>query len=80
MAMAVMQIRKMWVGVYERGMAVTMAMRLSSRIIGCVRMLVMFIMQMAMFVFYRIVDVLMLMPFDKMQIKTNTHEGSGQDE
>jgi hypothetical protein len=64
MAVPVMKIRIMRMGVDYRLMAVPMRMRLDDRSI--VLVLMMLIMEMAVFMFERVVLVFMLVPFSKM--------------
>ena len=72
--MAVVQVRKVRMAVGKGRMPVTMGMRFARRIVRSVFMLVMFVMNMAVLVFDGVVAMLMLMPFDKVEIETEAHQ------
>jgi hypothetical protein len=74
MAMSVMQVRKVRMAMREPGMTVAMAMWLSGRVVWCVSMLVMRVMDMSVLVLHRLMLVLMLVPFDEMQVEADAHE------
>ena len=74
MAMAMVQVRKMGMGVEQGRMAVPMRMRLSCRIGGGVRMLVMGVMRMHVLVFQWVVPVRVLVAFGEMQVKPDRHQ------
>ena len=68
-----MQVRIVRVLVKHRRMPVPMRVRLASRIIWPVNMLVMFIMAVPMLVHHFGVPVLVLMPFGDMKINAKRH-------
>jgi len=72
--MSVMQIRVVRVFVRHRVMSMPMTMRLASRIIWVMCMLVVGIMSVPMLVLDRIVLVFMLMRFGQVQIEADRHQ------
>ena len=74
MPVPVMQIGVMWVSVSQRFMTVPVRMRLAVRAI--MPMLVVFIMNVSMFVFERIMLVFVLMVFGYVHPKSETHHGA----
>ena len=75
MLMPMVNIRKMWMGVFERFMS--MAMLCACRVKKTVGEPVMFVVQILVSMFRCIMGVLMLMPFGKMKPDTKNHQGTG---
>ena len=71
---AVVQIGIVPVGMRERVVTVDMRMRLSCRVARNMRMLVMFVMDVLMFVFNRLMGMVVFMPLRKMQPHTCGHQ------
>lgn len=67
----------MRVGVHQRQMAVRVAMRLAGGIAGPVSMLVVRVVDMAVLVAERRVDMLVLVPFGKVEIEPDRHQRAG---
>lgn len=76
--MPVMQVGKVRVPVDQRRMGVYMRMRFARRIVRRMRMLMVFVMHMAMAVRDGIVRVFVLVPFGQMQPDADGHQGGGQ--
>ena len=76
----VMQVGEMRVPVRQAFVPVAMGMRLAKKLAGFVRMLVVFVVNMRVFVFQWFVDVLVLMSFHKMQVEADGHEHGGGDQ
>lgn len=80
MTMTMMQVRIMRVGVGQRNVFVAVGVRFASRVAGCVRVLMMFVVNMTMIVIERVMDVIMFVPFDQMQADADSHEDRGSDQ
>lgn len=78
-AVAVMNIREMWVRVCQILVSVGVRMRFSEWIIRSVSMSVMFVVRMEMVVLQRLVSMLVLVPFGQMQPDTGGHEHGGNE-
>ena len=78
--MPVMQVGIVGVFVDHRRMTVTMRMRLASRIVWPMGMLVMFIVPVPMLVHHLGVPVLVLMLFGHVQIDAKRHQGARSDQ
>ena len=78
--MSVMQIRVVRVFVRHRVVPMPMTMRLASRIIWAMCMLVVGIMSVPMLVLDRIVLVFMLMRFGQVQIEADRHQDTRNDQ
>ena len=73
MPVTMMQIREVRVVVRKRCMRVPMSMRFTGRVICCVSMLVMFVVEMFVLMRLRVVRMLVLVTLNKVQPKTNAH-------
>jgi len=80
MAVPVMQIGVMRVLVHERHMAMPVRVRLAGRIAGHVRMLMVSVMRMAVLVLEGFVHVLVLMRLGEMQIESDRHQKTRNNE
>ena len=74
MAMTVMEVREVRMAMREPSMAVAMGMWLSRRVVRCVCMLVMRVMDMSVLVLHRLMLVLMFVPLDETQVEADAHE------
>ena len=74
MAMTVMEVREVRMAMREPSMAVAMGIWLSRRVVRCVCMLVMHVMDMSVLVLHRLMLVLMFVPLDEMQVEADAHE------
>jgi len=74
MAMTVMEVREVRMAMREPSMAVAMGIWLSRRVVRCVCMLVMRVMDMSVLVLHRLMLVLMFVPLDEMQVEADAHE------
>ena len=74
--MPVMDIGVVWMRMYQTRVLVTMGMRFARRIVGRMRMLMMLVMVMEMFVFQRVVDVLVFVLLGHMQPNAYEHENA----
>ncbi len=74
MAMTVMEVREVRMAMREPSVAVAMGMWLSRRVVRCVCMLVMRVMDMSVLVLHRLMLVLMLVPLDETQVEADAHE------
>lgn len=77
MSVAMMQVREVRMAVHERGMPVAVDMRFTYGVIRPVFVLVVRVMDVPVFVLYRVMMVLVRMPFDEMKIETDAHQHSG---
>ena len=78
--MAVVQIGVMRVLVHERHMPMAMRVRLPRGLARFMRMLVMFVMRVAVLVLERLVMMLVLMRLGEMQIEPDRYQHAGDDE
>ncbi len=72
-----MQVGVMRVAVHQRRMAVPMGMRLARRRRRVMLVAVMLVMDVAMLMLHRAVDVKMLVPFRDMEPKSERHQAAG---
>ena len=77
--MWVMNVWEMPMAVDHRHVPMEVDVRLAGRIIVTVDMLVVLVMDMAVFVFCRLVRVLMRVPLGQVQIYTNANKRRGED-
>ena len=76
MFMPMMDVRVVGVGVSHCLVRVRVAVRLSWRVVGGVLMLVVFVMDVAVFMLHRLMCVLMFVPLGKVQPDADAHERS----
>jgi len=74
MAMTVMEVREVRMAMREPSVTVAMGILLSRRVVRCVCMLVMRVMDMPVLVLHCLMLVLMLVPLDEMQVEADAHE------
>lgn len=80
MAMAMMQIGKMWMAMPKWSVLVGVGMWLTNWIVRPMFVLMMFIMAMAMGMFERFVEVFVFMPLCDMKIDANAHQDGRPDQ
>lgn len=79
-AVPVVQIGEMRMPVRYGLVTVNMRMRFTDRIVGTVVMLMMLVVAVAMGMFHRLMDMLVIVPFRQMQIEARAHEDRRDDE
>jgi len=75
-----MQVRVMGMPMCHRLMFVNMHVRFTGGIIGPMFMLMMFVVSMAVGMFHRLMDMLVIVPFRQMQEKTDAHQNGGDEQ
>lgn len=74
--MPVMNVWVMRMRMYQTRVLVTMGMRFASRIVKRMRVLMMLVVVVEMFVFHRVVDVLVFVSFGDVQPNADQHENA----
>lgn len=80
MTMAMVQVGIMWMPMHQRLMTVPVRMHLTERHVRPMYMLMMRVVAVAMLVFYRLVNVLMVVPLGEMQPQSSPHQAPGNNE
>ena len=75
MAMTVMEVREVRMAMREPSVAVAMGMWLSRRVVRCVGMLEMRVMDMSVLVVHSLMLVLNIVTIDETQVEGDDHEG-----
>src|SRR5437764_14198732 len=78
--MPVVDVRVVRVAVPQRLVAVRVAVRLAGRVVGAVFVPVVFVVDVPVVVFQRLVLVFVLVPLGQVQPHPETHQAGGQDE
>ena len=69
-----MNVRVVWMGVFQAGVDVFVRVRFAGRIVRSVRVLVMVVVGVAVFVAHEAVDMGVIMPLGQMQIDADQHQ------
>ena len=75
-----MNVRVVWMGVFQAGVDVFVRVRFAGRIVRSVRVLVMVVVGVAVFVAHEAVDMGVIMPLGQMQIDAGQHQRAGCDQ
>jgi hypothetical protein len=75
-----MNVRVVWMSVFQAGVDVFVRVRFAGRIVRSVRVLVMVVVGVAVFVDHAVVDVRVIVPLGQVQIDAGQHQRAGCDQ